>query len=1098
MKEGWRLFSTAHSFQDQAKAIDKFYEAARIFEAAGLDAENARACDGIGIVYSEQGALDKALEYFQKSLRLNKKLVSRKGEAQSLNNIGVVLLKSHKFVEAREHFEKALDVYRALHDGRQQGRALNNIGIVNLRLGKYGEAEEAFKSAWKKAAAANDVITEVNCLTNYGETLLKRGRYVEAEQWLNEAMKRAQKMSGAEKVKAEIKLKLGRAMYEEGKYDKCQEYGQESLMLAERFKDSRMRALAAVLLGTVCRERGKYEDSEKYFRNALELHKKLNDKEGEADVLNSLGTLYHDWGRCADATKYFQESKKKAEDAHSKKFEARALNNWGMALSEQCEYKKAEKCFEDALKINADLGNGLGEGINLSNLGGLFRGQGRYDKSIKKYNLALQKFESLKDAKHLLQVHSKLGKIYQDQGKPVEAEKAFRESLKWEDSDETPRESRRDNLANFYLDQGRIDEAAKQVEIIKKTLSYRRKGVYNSSVGRFYLLKKEYKQASDYYQKLRESVEKYGGDLDDLFAAYTGLGLICEEQGDATNTPSERAVHLQNAKVFFEKAKDLTEKMRKALEPRERPEFFNVRTRGFLRTEPYKGLARVLFKMQKFNEAFEASDYTKVRRFAEDISLKYGEPSDPTRREIDRISEQITAQTSKQLRDYAEGKQDVAKELIPRIDSLAKKRQALLDGLRNSKNFRDRMFAEAVDPKPMKVEQLALREGEWLLAYDVTETGVLIYLVNGRKLKERIFKPIPRIEIDDLVRKFRKSVQLAKGEEFEQKLLAFDFSSGKKLSDILLTDVLPTLPKNAPLIIIPDGSLGLVPFEMLVLNEGGKIAAEKGILHTSGAKFFGDSNLISYYQAATALTVARTSIKDGHTGSRLFVLADPVFHRPEIESPKKGAMRPVEYSPDPGKGLTFFRLPATGELARDLKKEFDDADLYIRDDANKKKIMATLAPDRTGFGTLVFATHGLYDRDNYADIKEPIIALTQTPHGGTDRYLFMSEVMAKLRLNADLVALTACQTGLGRTISGEGVVNIGRAFQCVGARAVLASLWSAEEGTSVKLTKSFVLHRMKEGKSKLEALKLAREEIRKDGFDHPIFWAAFILVGEAD
>ena len=108
----------------------------------------------------------------------------------------------------------------------------------------------------------------------------------------------------------------------------------------------------------------------------------------------------------------------------------------------------------------------------------------------------------------------------------------------------------------------------------------------------------------------------------------------------------------------------------------------------------------------------------------------------------------------------------------------------------------------------------------------------------------------------------------------------------------------------------------------------------------------------------------------------------------------------------------------------------------------------------------------------------------------------MTEVMG-LNINADIVALTACQTGLGKRTAGEGTMGMGRAFQYAGARSVLMSLWSVSEVASVNLVKSF-FRNMKEGKNKSEALASARGEIRKKGFDHPFFWAGFILVGEGN
>jgi CHAT domain-containing protein len=108
----------------------------------------------------------------------------------------------------------------------------------------------------------------------------------------------------------------------------------------------------------------------------------------------------------------------------------------------------------------------------------------------------------------------------------------------------------------------------------------------------------------------------------------------------------------------------------------------------------------------------------------------------------------------------------------------------------------------------------------------------------------------------------------------------------------------------------------------------------------------------------------------------------------------------------------------------------------------------------------------------------------------------MTEVMG-LNMNADIVALTACQTGLGKRTAGEGTMGMGRAFQYAGAKSVLMSLRSVSEVASVNMMKSF-FRGLKDGKSKSEALSPARAELRNKGFDHPFFRAGFVLVGEVN
>jgi CHAT domain-containing protein len=133
-------------------------------------------------------------------------------------------------------------------------------------------------------------------------------------------------------------------------------------------------------------------------------------------------------------------------------------------------------------------------------------------------------------------------------------------------------------------------------------------------------------------------------------------------------------------------------------------------------------------------------------------------------------------------------------------------------------------------------------------------------------------------------------------------------------------------------------------------------------------------------------------------------------------------------------------------------------------------------------------------------IQEPALVLSQVVSPAsqeadpTPGFLTLTEVM-NLKLNTELVALTACSTGVGKQVTGEGVMGLGRAFQYAGARGVLMSLWNVDEASTVLLVERFFGY-LQQGKNTLEALRLARAEVRQAGYEHPFFWAPFILVGE--
>ncbi len=438
--------------------------------------------------------------------------------------------------------------------------------------------------------------------------------------------------------------------------------------------------------------------------------------------------------------------------------------------------------------------------------------------------------------------------------------------------------------------------------------------------------------------------------------------------------------------------------------------------------------------------------------------------------------------------------------LNPQITEIEKRRNKHIHLLREKYPT----FAAIKYPEPIDLSQTALRDSEWVLSFHVTDIGVIVYLIKGKELIKTVFRHIARKDLNILVQKLRASLEMSSGESVNDKLLSFDFSSSQKLAHILLSRTLPHLPEGTPVIVVPDGTLGALPFEMLILNQGAEVRTDQRIPYLTGAEFLGDRNPISYYQSVTALTLARTLGKQQKGGDRTLAMVDPVFS-PEDARLVKAATEKRRAALDKltGEKLMSFktelaleipRLPLTTQLGESLKKADPvKTDLYEGLTAQKAVL---LQKDLTPYHSLLFATHGYFGKD-LPGIQEPVLILTLVNQPkDQDGFLRMTEVMG-LKLNADMVALTACQSGLGKQVSGEGTMGMGRAFQYAGAKCALMSLWSVAEKSSVQLVESFFKH-LREGKNKLEALKLARDEIRKAGYDHPFFWAPFILVGEVN
>jgi tetratricopeptide (TPR) repeat protein len=983
----------------------------------------------------------RSIEKHEKALRIFEKVKFHKGVGVVADNLGRIYYQRRQYPKAVECYERSLTMARKLRDKQVEEKVLNVLGSVCEAWGQYPKAVEYYEKSWVMARQLRDERSEARTLNSLGPLYVDLSQYFKAE--------------------------------------KCY---QRSLVITKNLSDVQGERDALNGMGVVYWNLGQYAESAGYLARSLELAGKSDDVKSGGRILTNLGVVYADSLQYAKAVECYETAMMIARSLKDAQGEANAFNELGLVYYEWGQYTKAAECFEKSLQMNRRLKNGVGEAMSLNNLGRVYKASGQYKRTLECYEKSLEIARYQNDIKNEGLVLNNMGEIYAQRGQYEKALGNFEMVLALYEKIGLPVTWPAKLIGDLYLDMG---DVAKAEPFLKKAGHY-------ASLGRLYLLKSDYQAARGYYEIVLKSAE-HNRRADNLFTSFTGLGMTSEGLGNNAQ-----------AAEYFRRAADYTEELRAALRPSERAEFYSIRVEGFPRTAPYDGLARVLVKLGKPLDALKESEYTKARMFAEGLSGR-AEGSNPQApkdvlEKDSQLNDQLAALTKSLQKAYEKEKEDAIAVLEPQVKDTKEKLAAHVSLLRKEYP----LFAATKYPQPMGLDQTALKDNEWILAYHVTDSGIVVYLTRGKNLVKGMFKPFPRKELDELVRTFRQPMELGPEDALPKKLAAFDFKSGKKLSDLLLADILSELPKDTPLIIIPDGSLGVVPFEMLVLNEGGKVVTSSGRPQTSGAEFFGDRNPVSYYQSITALTLARTLAKHQKPGEKLLAMVDPVFSADDPRLAKLAkqekerllATLPTDLtmSIETESGLTFPRLPLTAQLGELLKKsDPSHTDLY-EGMATQKSVL--VGKDLTAYRSVVFGTHG-YAGSDLPGIQEPVLILTLPDQPtGQDGFLRMTEVMG-LKLNCDIAALTACQTGLGRHISGEGTMGMGRAFQYAGAKSVLMSLWSVSETASVNLVENFFRH-LKEGKNKLEALRLARDEIRKAGCDHPFYWAPFILVGEVN
>ena len=750
------------------------------------------------------------------------------------------------------------------------------------------------------------------------------------------------------------------------------------------------------------------------------------------------------------------------------------LSNIGNVYSNLGQYRKALDFYEKALAINRELGNRNGEGRDLGNIGNVYWYFGQYCKALGFYEKTLAINREIGNRNGESRDLCNIGNVYSDLGQYRNALSFYEKALAINREIGVPTRITEGNIGDIYLETGRMDKA-KEI--------YERLG-HSIRLGRLCLVNKEYARSIEYFHKsLKHALKNRDANL--LFADYTGLGLSYEGVKD-----------YEKAREFYLSAVELMEEMRDSLTPSQRACFFAAKT-WFSRLEPYEGLIRVLNQLKQTDLSFHYAEYTRARLLAESIAgahegVTMGLPPRLATEEED-IANQIAALYKQKQKAYSQNRQETYKNIEKLLKEKKGKQDKIISRIR--KDYPE--YASIKYPQPLKASEIPLRENEYLVEYEVTDTAVFAWLVHEGRIIKSDTIPINRKNLSELVRKYRAYFQVSRKSD----LTGFDPKTGHRLYTLLMKDILGFVPKESHIVIVPDEILGVLPFEALVSQMPKRYQmaeGEKGPFPL-GIRYVGDERNISYYQSATALAMIRNLRQNTRAAKPMLVVADPVFdvsdarlrgktHLAKVTKYQMNLMRAVE---DEG-GFSFPRLEQTSVLARNLDKNFNNrVDVLEGLNASYAKLKKY---NIENYKYLVFATHGILD-NQVPGIREPALVLTQVGNPeDEDGFLTMSEVM-DLRLNAACSALTACETGLGKNVSGEGVMGMGRAFQYAGAKSVLVSLWSVAEESTTKLTERFFYY-LKIGKKSQEALKLARTDIRREGYEHPFYWAPFILIGE--
>jgi len=344
--------------------------------------------------------------------------------------------------------------------------------------------------------------------------------------------------------------------------------------------------------------------------------------------------------------------------------------------------------------------------------------------------------------------------------------------------------------------------------------------------------------------------------------------------------------------------------------------------------------------------------------------------------------------------------------------------------------------------------QEAIGEETLLLSYFVGEERIYLFQISSKGIE---------------------AFNLAKAENFEQTAAGFRnaikynikdkvIQSGKSLFDQLIPK---KIGRSTTLIIIPDGIIGTLPFEAFIHSDS------EGSDYKDHAYLIKDY-AIAYDYSATLL-VNRTT-------------------KPPVQSESILLCAPVSFDTNE---VQMSNLPDSEKEVKEIKYLFvsnGGASLKVKSQASE----ALLKSDELSkYKYLHFATHGQVNES-----KPELSRIFLAPSEGEDGSLYSGEIY-NIKINADLVTLSACETGLGKIAKGEGVIGLSRALQYAGANNLIVSLWAvADESTSELMIKFYDQHLHNDYDGYNRSLRSAKLSLLdSEEYQSPYYWAPFILVG---
>jgi CHAT domain-containing protein/tetratricopeptide (TPR) repeat protein len=937
-----------------------------------------------------------------------------------------------------EKYHEALDLYRRAGDPGKQTATLNYIGMAYSSLGEMQKALENHREGLTISRATGDRLSESDALSSIGSVYWSLGETQKALENYTEVLTICRAI-GDRAGEAVTLNNIGSVYWSLGETQKALEKYGEALPILRATGDLDSEASTLNNIGAVYWLSGDAQKALEKFKQSLPIYQAIGALSGKAITLNNIGAVYWSLGETLKALEKFGEALSINQTIGDRIAEGNAISNLGRAYLSLGETQKALETLNESLSISRATGDRITESNSLNHLGKAYLSRGETQKALEKFNEALPISQATGDRDTEATTLHGIGLVRSSLGETQEALEKFNRAI-----------------ATFQVTGNRSGEAASLL-----------------GIARVELTRGNLRQA-------RQNVEQ-------------ALSLI---ESLRTNTTSQelRASYLASQQDFYRSYIDILMQMHKQ--------------------NPNAAFDAAAFAVSERARARSLLELLKEAR----ADIRQGVDSALLERERymrQRLNAKAAAQVSLLSREHTPNQAAAAAK---EIASITTEYEELRAQIRASSP----RYAALTQPQPLNLaetQQQTLDPDTLLLEYSLGDNASYLFVVSQNSITS--YQLPKRSEIEAATQRVRELLTApqsrpgetgAKRQARIKEARANYWSQTAALSQMLLGPAASQLGAMR-LLIVADGALQYLPFGALpapeMKRQGDGETGRKGKLRPvapSPRRPVAFTPLIVnheivYLPSASALAVLRCELAGRQPVAKaVAVLADPVFSADDARVKPSNKAQASEEAPS---DLTRAINDVGGELRRLLMTRDEAENIlsvtprnggFAALDFRANRAMAT-GDELSNYRIVHFATHSLLNSE-HPELSGLVLSLVDEQGKPQDGFLRMHEIF-NLRLPAELVVLSACQTGLGKELKGEGLVGLTRGFMYAGAARVVASLWEVNDAATAELMKRFYRRMLQDGMRPAAALRAAQIEMwKRPQWQSPFYWGGFILQGE--